>query len=1201
MKKNILCLAFAAFSWLSVLSAGNLKETEKIYLKSGELSASQIRQLPFSVAPEASELVNGRFYRLIRFSHALSDVEMEAVASSGIRLLNYIPYYSWFASLPAGISAAQLSGLAVEAVLPVTPDMKLHRFLSGGAIPAHAVPSAGQALLNVQPYGDINPSVAMELIRSAGFEILSIQKEAVTFRIQTTQQQIQQLASLPVVRYLEPVSPPSEPEDTRGRSLHRSNAINTMIPAGMHYDGDSVAISLADDGEVGPHIDFQGRMITIMSGGPGGNHGDMTSGIAVGAGNLNPTIAGMASGATILIHDINDGPDGYDHIYSSPGYYSLYNAVITSTSYSQGCNDYNSITQTSDGLAYANPQLTYVFSAGNRGTGDCNYGAGSPWGTITGGMKIGKNVIACANLDAFEVLDNTSSRGPADDGRVKPDIAANGADQLSTDESNTYQVGGGTSAACPGIAGVSAQLYDAFKQMNGGQEPEAALIKAVLLNSAQDIGNPGPDYTYGFGRVNALRAVNTITEQRFHVDSLSQGDSLTFSISVPPGKNQLKAMIYWLDSPGDPLATFQLVHDLDLTITDPSSNVLLPLVLNPTPNPSALSAPAVPGIDRLNNVEQVVVDVPAAGTYVVSVKGFSVPLGVQKYYIVWDIIDPEITLTYPFGGEGFVPSEDELIRWDAYGSNGSFLIEYSANNGASWNNIATVPGSERQHQWIVPNTVSDQVIIRVSRGADVDMNNTPISILNLPQNLQVDYTCPDTLQLSWNAVSGATAYQVYRLGAKYMDSVAVTSGTTVRLAVPSNTTEWFSVAAIGPNGGKGRRANAIEKTPGLLNCSLANDLSLENAISPTAGTVYPCQPLNAVPLTVEVRNLGFQPVTSFDISYTVNGGTPVTETYTGTLVQGAAVIYTFASTLNLSLPGSYNISFEINQAGDQNVLNNILPVAVVTGMSAALPLSEDFQSGFPPAGWQIVPTSTTYQWTGRAGTIGSNGNTTVAAWFDNFSYNNNGAEDPLVMMLTNFTGTTSPLLTFDVAYSQYGASYNDGLRVDISTDCGQTFVPTGYLKLGGDLATTTETGSDWYPSDASEWRNDSIDLSMYAGQPAIIRFVNINDFGNNLLLDNISLIDNTLTSVKESVFEPGLTVWPNPSKGEFSVAGYGLSGRDLTLTIIDAQGRLVISKPVTAANGTILERIDVAHLPAGIYSCRIQSDEGVTSVRVVLQ
>ncbi len=78
-------------------------------------------------------------------------------------------------------------------------------------------------------------------------------------------------------------------------------------------------------------------------------------------------------------------------------------------------------------------------------------------------------------------LEASSSRGPAADGRIKPDICANGAGQLSTDGPNTYQVGGGTSAACPGIAGIVTQLHQAYRDLNAGSDAEGALIKACYV------------------------------------------------------------------------------------------------------------------------------------------------------------------------------------------------------------------------------------------------------------------------------------------------------------------------------------------------------------------------------------------------------------------------------------------------------------------------------------------------------------------------------------------------------------------------------------------------------------------------------------------------------------------------------------------------------------------------------------------------
>lgn len=81
---------------------------------------------------------------------------------------------------------------------------------------------------------------------------------------------------------------------------------------------------------------------------------------------------------------------------------------------------------TTDKQIFENKDLIHVFSAGNSGNSDCGYGAGAGWGNITGGHKMGKNSIAVGNLNQDGVIENSSSRGPASDGRIKPDICANG-------------------------------------------------------------------------------------------------------------------------------------------------------------------------------------------------------------------------------------------------------------------------------------------------------------------------------------------------------------------------------------------------------------------------------------------------------------------------------------------------------------------------------------------------------------------------------------------------------------------------------------------------------------------------------------------------------------------------------------------------------------------------------------------------------
>ena len=154
-----------------------------------------------------------------------------------------------------------------------------------------------------------------------------------------------------------------------------------------------------------------------------------------------------------------------------------------------------------------------------------------------------------------------------------------------------------------------------------------------------------------------------------------------------------------------------------------------------------------------------------------------------------------------------VPGETELLRWDAESQSAPFLIEYSTDAGVTWNTIATVGATVRQYDWTVPAIASDQALVRVSNGSTYDISNAFFTILEQPQNLSVDFACPDTLQLSWNPSNAATAYKVYRLGAKYMDEIATTTATSIKLPIPAVGEEWFSVAPVGPTGNKIGRAH----------------------------------------------------------------------------------------------------------------------------------------------------------------------------------------------------------------------------------------------------------------------------------------------------------------------------------------------------------------------------------------------------------
>jgi hypothetical protein len=607
---------------------------------------------------------------------------------------------------------------------------------------------------------------------------------------------------------------------------------------------------------------------------------------------------------------------------------------------------------------------------------------------------------------------------------------------------------------------------------------------------------------------------------------------------------------------------------------------------------ASLTTPAIRGADHLNNMEQITLENPQAGNYTIEVNGTLIPAGTQKYYILWELLGEEVTLTYPNGGEGFVPGEVEALRWDAYENSGTFDLEYSLDNGSAWQSIVTgVPAGNRQFDWIIPNTVSDQVLVRITRGSFTDESNSLLAIMNLPADLNIDFACASVMQLSWSAAAGAAAYEVSQLGSMYMDSIGTTSATFLQIPVSDTLETWFSVKAVGSNGGEGRRAVAVKKTPGSLNCTFADDLNLVNVQNPAEGLLFPCQSLSAVPIVLTLRNDGLNLAHNFTLSYSINGGPSIVETYTDTLPQGGNLAYTFATPADLSMQGNYQISIFITYPADANTLNNGKIHIVDVFNAAAVPVVEDFESAaFPPPGWQIEASGATQEWQQKTGITGADGNMTTAAWFDNYSYNNNGARDYMTTFLADLTGISDPQLSFDVAYANYPGS-SDALAVEISTDCGLSFIPTSYLKAGAILASAGSSTSDWEPTQAGQWRRDSLSLAGHANTQVMIRFVNINDFGNNLYVDNINLESITMPGITETVKPAILSLVPNPSTGIFSLNLKNLENQVFVLQVFDMNGRKIIENNLKKISDDFKTLIDLSSYSEGVYQLRLISNE----------
>ncbi|MFK7787162.1 MAG: S8 family serine peptidase, partial [Crocinitomicaceae bacterium] len=697
---------------------------------------------------------NNTVYAWMQFHEIPTQAQQDAIKLGGIKLLNYIDEAAYLVSFSPNISRDLMESNNVKGLISLSREIKVESEIRNGSINSWAIDGDNVKLIVILMEG-ASMEGAVTLLQGANVKIDEQYRDHQTLEVTVPMGAINQLGDFAFVKWVEEINAPSIKDDTRGRALHRANGLDSQSPTGWDYTGEGIGVMVRDDGIVGPHIDFEGRLDNSTATGTGSTHGDGVAGIMSGAGNLDPTMRGMAAGSDVYVSNYASNfldAATVDRINNGT-------VQITNSSYSNGCNGgYTSATVTVDDQAYNNPNLLHVFSAGNSGTSNCGYGAGSNWGNITGGHKQGKNVIATANTAFTGALANSSSRGPAYDGRIKPDIAANGLDHMSTDEDNDYLTFGGTSGAAPGIAGISAQLYELYGDVNSGSLPPAALIKATLLNTANDAGNVGPDFQFGWGIVNGLRAGMLIDDGRHLSSSVSQGALNSHTISVPAGTQQVRFMLYWSDPAANNGANTALINDLDLEVDGPTGTNYLPWLLDHTPNATTLDNPATNGVDHLNNVEQVLINNPTAGNYTIDVSGFAVPMGPQEYFIVYEIIEDEITVTYPNGDEHMVPNEQETIHWDAPQTSGSFDLEYSTDDGASWNAITTVASDIRMYSWSVPATLTGEARVRVTRGGVSDESNDAFSIAALITGQTITQVCPTAVTFSWNADPDAESY-----------------------------------------------------------------------------------------------------------------------------------------------------------------------------------------------------------------------------------------------------------------------------------------------------------------------------------------------------------------------------------------------------------------------------------------------------------
>ncbi len=283
------------------------------------------------------------------------------------------------------------------------------------------------------------------------------------------------------------------------------------------------------------------------------------------------------------------------------------------------------------------------------------------------GAGVAKNILVVGALKDDGVTPaNFSAFGPTDDGRIKPDIMANGVsvyspvveyDNNGDIITTAYDDLSGTSMAAPAVTGSIALL----KQLLEPTQYHAATLKALVLHTTDDIGPPGPDYQTGWGRMNTERAAEVIQEDINHGDplhivdntTLDNGETLDFTVTTTADPQPLRGTISWADPAGIPQNpqldpnTRMLVNDLNLrVIRDSDGSITEPYVLDPL-NPGSA---ATRGDNDVDNVEQVYIASPAPNeTYTLSVSHDTPLQGFSQDFAL--VVTGNSTLTLPGGDD----------------------------------------------------------------------------------------------------------------------------------------------------------------------------------------------------------------------------------------------------------------------------------------------------------------------------------------------------------------------------------------------------------------------------------------------------------------------------------------------------------------------------------------------------------------------
>ncbi|MFT3824813.1 MAG: S8 family serine peptidase [Chitinophagaceae bacterium] len=755
------------------------------------------------------------------------------------------------------------------------------------------------------------------------------------------------------------------PGGTTGLNLSASSA-NIKSKIGI-WDGGNVR---------GTHVELTGRVVQKDNTSTGyDDHATHVAGTLIASG-VNAVAKGMSFGAQQLIaYDFNNhlpemlgeasGLLVSNHSYSSIAGWRLntdqsnrwefWGDAGATEDYKFGY--YSSEAQVWDSIAYNAPNYLIVKAAGNN-RDENGPAVGQPyWRFNTSGTMVssGNRPAGISNNDTFDiistygtaknvltvgainpipggysnvadaVLTGFSSWGPTDDGRIKPDVVADGANLLSSiaTSDNAYAAYSGTSMASPSAAGSLFLLQEYYSKLHGTSTfMRSATLKGIVIHTADEAGAaPGPDYKYGWGVINMEKAAAVITSNNtdkvIEENVLTNGSTYTKNV-VASGKGSLVVTLSWTDVKGtvdNNTATrlnnpaIRLVNDLDIRVTRASDNtVYMPWILNPAkPND-----PATTGDNIRDNIEKIEIPNTVPGeTYVIKVTHKNTLDRAQQAYSL---------LISGVGGTAYctsAPTSSAGARIDnvTLGT----LNNTNVAGCTTYSNFTTLIDSLQQG-----GTIPFSIAI-----SNCDATGATDKIVKI----FIDYNNNGVFTDAGEevAVSGVLNAATATFTGSITVPTTVSAGALTRMRIIVQQTSTASAVVSCGTYGNGETQDYSVR---FINPS--KDVAISELITPVVGAC-PGEEF----ITVRIKNYGSAAVSAIPISVNIkNGATDLgtlTFTYPNSIPAYGNAVYTFQAPLRTVAANTYTITSKTILTGDQNPANDqLVSTIAVNSLSPAI-------------------------------------------------------------------------------------------------------------------------------------------------------------------------------------------------------------------------------------------------------------------------